>query len=418
MMSQPALSQDGRSLVGVRVAVHGKLIGMSRRELAELVRAQGGIALQKADATANLLVVGDEHRCASALGANNLSTIDADTREAIQSGQVQVMGETELWRRLGLIESDQDIQRLYTPAMLAELLKVKVAVIRRWQRRGLIRPVREVRKLPYFDFEQVVIARRLAELLASGISPAALEKRLAEWGRRSPADQPSLPGLAVVARGRHVLLRDGDELVEANGQRWFSFVAQADKYGAVRTAGEPNEHGHILSIDRRESGTSACPPPAALVEMAEDLEDDGQLAGAADMYRAALAAGGTNAEVCFALAEVLYRLGDLTAARERYFMAIELDESYVEARANLGCLLAEQGELEMAVAAFEGALRHHADYADAHYHLARVLHDLDRPGEAVAHWRAFLRLAPESPWAAEARFLLMSAKLDDTGDVD
>jgi tetratricopeptide (TPR) repeat protein len=149
--------------------------------------------------------------------------------------------------------------------------------------------------------------------------------------------------------------------------------------------------------------------------MAEELESQGELAAAADLYHAALAAGGPSADLCFALAELFYRLGDLAASRERYFMAIELDESFVEARANLGCLLAEQGQLPMAVAALEGALRFHPDYADAHYHLAKTLHELDRRGEALPHWKAFLRLAPDSPWAAEVR-LLMALAGEDTAE--
>ena len=63
---------------------------------------------------------------------------------------------------------------------------------------------------------------------------------------------------------------------------------------------------------------------------------------------------GPSAEACFALAELLYRVGDVSAARERYYMALELDEDYVEARANLGCVLAEQGQPDLAVAAFQG----------------------------------------------------------------
>ena len=63
-------------------------------------------------------------------------------------------------------------------------------------------------------------------------------------------------------------------------------------------------------------------------------------------------------------------------------MAVELDEDYVEARANLGCVLAETGQRELAVAAFEGALRYHPDYADVHYHLARTLDELHRRDEA------------------------------------
>ena len=67
---------------------------------------------------------------------------------------------------------------LYTPAMLAELLRVPVATVRRWHRRGLIMPAKEIHRLPYFDFQEVVNARKLDNMLAAGISPAAIEKKL------------------------------------------------------------------------------------------------------------------------------------------------------------------------------------------------------------------------------------------------
>jgi tetratricopeptide (TPR) repeat protein len=144
-----------------------------------------------------------------------------------------------------------------------------------------------------------------------------------------------------------------------------------------------------------------------MLEMAAELEEQGELAAAAEMLRAALAAAGPTADGCFLLAELLYRMGELAASRERYYMTLELDESFVEARANLGCVLAEQGQLELAAAALDGALAQHADYADAHYHRALVLDDLGRRGEAELHWRRFLELAPESPWAETGRQRLM-----------
>ncbi|HEY4759166.1 MAG TPA: tetratricopeptide repeat protein, partial [Thermoguttaceae bacterium] len=72
------------------------------------------------------------------------------------------------------------------------------------------------------------------------------------------------------------------------------------------------------------------------------------------------------------------------------------------ARANLGCVLAETGQRDLAVAAFEGALRFHPDYADVHYHLARTLDECGQGDRAVEHWQRFLELAPDSPWADEA----------------
>src|SRR5207244_12699385 len=95
--------------------------------------------------------------------------------DAAEAGRLEVIGESQFWQRLGVVEPEGQVRRLYTSGMLAELLSVPLAVVWRWQRRGLIRPVREVRRLPYFDFQEVAAARRLAELLAAGVSPQRLE---------------------------------------------------------------------------------------------------------------------------------------------------------------------------------------------------------------------------------------------------
>ena len=90
-------------------------------------------------------------------------------------------------------------------------------------------------------------------------------------------------------------------------------------------------------------------------------EDDGELDQALEQYRTALMMAGPHAEINFRIAELLYRKGDFTAARERYFMAIELDENYVEARANLACVILESGEEELAIAPHYRALKFHTD---------------------------------------------------------
>jgi tetratricopeptide (TPR) repeat protein len=199
-----------------------------------------------------------------------------------------------------------------------------------------------------------------------------------------------LANLPIVIEGRHVLIREGDELVEPGGQRRIDFDA-ADT--------SPDESGPALC------SVNLVAPPASPEEMlaaAAELEDAGDLPGAANMYRAVLAATGPQAEVNFLLADVLYAQGDLSAARERYYAAIEIEEDFVEPRANLGCVLAELGDLELAVATFQGTLSYFDDFADVHLHLARALDALGRAAEAEPHWRAFLRLSPESPWADEA----------------
>jgi len=402
-----ANDEAAKTLEGVRIAFVGKLASMSKREAARLEREQGAVVAERPDASVDLVVVGEEGLpLGDAVDPDEL--FDAETRRAVERGSLRVVPETELWQRLGLVEAEQDVRRLYTPAMLAELLGVPVAVIRRWHRRGLIVPVREVRRLPYFDFQEVATARRLAELLAAGMSPGAIEKKLAALARYLPGVRRPLAQLSVIIEGKEILLRQGDGLIEPGGQLRFDFEAaeQQEVFGerAGETADEApcDVHG-VLSLAPRHDGDLAPTSPQELCRMAARLEDEGQLEAAVEMYRAAMAAAGPVPEICFQVAELLYRLGDLGGARERYFTTIELDENYVEARANLGCVLAETGQRELAVAAFQGALAYHADYADVHYHLARTLDELARGDEAETHWRAFLDLAPDSPWADQAR---------------
>jgi len=392
-------------LQGKRVAFVGKLASMGRREACQLARRHGAVVVDKPSAAVDLLVLGEEEFPWPDLGDRE-ELFDDAMREAVDSGRLEVVTETQLWHRLGLVdEGGEDVHRLYTPAMLARLLDVPLAIVRRWHRRGLIVPVRKVRRLPYFDFQEVATARHLADLLAAGTSPRAIEKKLAALARYLPDVQRPLAQLSVIIQGKDILLRQGDGLVEPGGQLRFDFGAPETVIDAVPCPAGERPRG-VLSLDDYRQRADAATSPEEICRMAAELEEDGELEAAAEMYRAANAAGGPRADVCFQLAELLYRLGDLAGARERYYMAVELDEDYVEARGNLGCILAEMGQRELAAAALAGALAYHPDYADAHYHLARLLDEQGKSDEARAHWQAFVDQAPGTPWAEEARHRL------------
>jgi tetratricopeptide (TPR) repeat protein len=306
------------------------------------------------------------------------------------------------------------VRRLYTPAMLAELLGVPVAAIRRWSRLGVLRAAHCVRRLPYFDFAEVAVARRLAQLLQAGCSLRAIDRRLAELNKLMPDVERPLADPTVVVHGRQLFRRRGDDLAEPWGQLLLDFDSAAgehhDHVRQIISFGsfiESRERTKPLQL--REESESADALIAHLQDEAIAWEDEGELDRAAESYRTLLMAAGPRAEIQFALADVLYQAGDLTAARERYYAALELDEEYVEARSSLGCVLVETGELELAVATFEGALNCHPSFADAHFHLANALDRLGHEEEAASHYRTFLELAPESPWAAAARDRLSHA---------
>ena len=399
---------------GKRIAFVGKLGGVSRRQARSLIIENGGFVMNQDDleeANVDIVIIGADQWPPTTpeelLPSSDLSSVAEENCEVIT--------ETQFWERLGWVTEDQVIRRLYTPAMLAEMLDISVAVIRRWHRRGLIVPVREIHRLPYFDLQEVATARHLAELLEAGASPSEIEHRLEELARYVPDVERPLAQLSVIVEGRHILLRQGEGLVEPGGQLRIDFgsleevaeeqnIIEVTRDDVLRVL-EREEEGNpqILAFDKMVERAKMPQNPEEMLARATGHEEAGELDIAIDLYRSFLAEYGLRAEVCFQLAELLYRTNDYTAARERYYMAIELDENYVEARANLGCVLIDTGELDLAVAALLGALRYHPDYPDAHYHLARTLDELGQAEKATDHWRAFLVLAPDSPWAQQAR---------------
>jgi tetratricopeptide (TPR) repeat protein len=382
----------------------GKLASMSRREAERLIREAGGQLADRADDGVDLIIAGDETADAKRLAADR-ELFDDEVRARIAAGAGEVLHESDLLAQLGLLDSGHGIQRLYTPAMLAELVRVPVAAIRQWHARGALRAKRKVRKLAYFDFEEVRVAQKLAQLLEAGCSLSAVNRKLESLSRMLADPPRPLADPAVVVEGRRLVVQRDEGLAEPSGQLLIDFDAvkldAAEDTGPIAIPFVAQEALRHSSSDRDR----ASHPQAAedLRALAAELEGSGQHQQASEVYRAILFSGESTAEDHFALAELLYLNNDLSGARERYYVAIELDEDFVEARSNLGCVLAEQGETGLAEAAFRGALEYHPDYADAHYHLARLLDRAQRSAEASRHWQLFMNLAPASPWADEAR---------------
>lgn len=211
---------------GLRATIVGKLAGMTKRETRKQLAARGAELIDELTTDVGLVIVGEQDLPPPDL-AERLAALGAEA-EAIR-----VVSETQLWQMLGLVEAAQQIHQLYTPAMLADLLRVPAAAVRGWHRRGLIRAAREVRKLPYFDFREVQTARRLAELLAGGASPQTIAKQLSDLRRLLPSVERPLEQLSVIVDGGELLLRQGNGLVEAGGQFRLNFEDAED-----RTAGQ------------------------------------------------------------------------------------------------------------------------------------------------------------------------------------
>lgn len=380
-----------------RVALIGRFGGMNQREAGNVLRSYGAVIVDADSSDLDWVVIGaDESPLAEAdlLGPKLIA--------AASSGTLEIVPETELWQRLGLVDVEQSVRRFHTPAMLAQLLGVSVRVIRRWHRRGLITPAHTLHKLPYFDFQEVSTARRLAQWVASGASPKAIEQRLVELMEVLPEISRPLDQLSILVEGKQVLLRKGEGLLEPGGQLRFDFDALDESSRDDSPIPREDDAPSVLSITH-DGSPSKESDHDELLEAAYRAEDQGNDEGAVSYFHAIIARDGPRSDIDFQLAELLYRMGHVIAARERYYSAIEQDPEFVEARASLGNVLAETGQIDLAIAAYRGALTLFEDYADVHYNLARALDDLGRDVEAKHHWGRFLELAPDSPWADEAQ---------------
>jgi DNA-binding transcriptional MerR regulator len=297
------------------------------------------------------------------------------------------------------------VRRLYTIAMMADVLGAPPAAVRHWARGGLIAAAKRAGPIEWFDFQQLVVGRTLARLLADGLSLREIDAKLAGLAPGG-AGEAARTGGRIVVDGRRLSIRRGGLLLGAGGQMQFGFYVEGlhvtTTDGATGMISDP-VRGDALRIEADDAQAVSPPTGRELLDLAADLEAAGEFVEAAEALRAFLQAEGPAAPVMFMLAELLYRSGDLTAARERYYATLELDADHLEARTSLGCVLAELGDQELALAALDGVLRQEPDYADAHWHVAGVLEACGRIPESRRHLRTFLALAPESPWATLAR---------------
>ncbi|MDR3198835.1 MAG: tetratricopeptide repeat protein [Planctomycetaceae bacterium] len=365
----------------------GKLAASNRKEAAKTVQRLGGKVAQKLTPKVQIVVVGEGDILSQNWNLWN-DQLDAATQEAFEAGSLEIVSETFFWDQYGGTQHAKDLPKMYyTPSMLAELTGVPVSVIRQLQKRQLIIPVRQVYRLAYFDTESILPLKIVRNMFDAGLTMNAVTDRLHKIKRNLPAGQTD-----VQIAGRDVVFMTEKGLVNQDGQRCFSFLVEDEPVSA------PQREPLAILESVLEPNTAEQNNFETLYETAGALELAGNFQGAIDLYRTVLAAGEPNPQIHFQIAELLYRLGDLTAARERYFMAIELDETFVEARANLGCVLAELGNDELAAAAFRGALKYHPDYAEVRFHLGMLLKRVGLTEEAEEHFRIFLELMPNSPW--------------------
>jgi len=392
--------QSSPVLSGERVAFTGTLASMTHRQAMELAEQHGGVSMQHVGQQTSILVVGEE---GWPLEPDGLPSVKLEQAQQLhdKGEPIRIVSESEWLKLLGIEPVERKTHQLYTPAMLCQLLNVSVHEIRRWERAGLINPVKKVYRLPYFNFEEVASARRLSKLAASGVRSEQIAASLHRLHSLWPNVVRPLAQLEVMSRGTSGLVfRDDSGLVETNGQRVFDF--------------DPPPPEDDSSFDHSILPMHPTPSPDGTIDRQNWTADEwfyegcrlaevNELEAALEALRMATIGDSLNPLCHFHVADALYRLKKTDAAVERYYVAVELDHDFLEAWTQLGCVLSEVGDLAGAQSAFQIALDLHADCPEVHFHLAGVLEQLGQSEQAIQHWRRYLDFDDRGPWAEIAR---------------
>jgi tetratricopeptide (TPR) repeat protein len=273
----------------------------------------------------------------------------------------------------------------YTAKKVAQLLGLSVRQINAWVRAGFLSPARGPDGAPLFSFQDVVLLRTAKGLMSARIAPSRVRRALARLKRQLPEGRP-LTGVAIAAEGNRIVVRDG-------GARWNPESGQAlfdfEVAELARSAGE------IARLDRPPT-TEAAPsdePGAAdsLYEEGYAREDSGDVDGAIEAYREALAVDGEHIDALVNLGRLLHERGDAASAVRLYERALAI-RADATAAFNLGVALEDLERLREAAAAYESAVAADPRAADAHYNLAGVYERLGENAAALRHLRAYKQL--------------------------
>jgi tetratricopeptide (TPR) repeat protein len=348
---------DGRPLAGQTLFLSGRLHGLTRRRLDQLVRMRGGRVVGKPTARVTLIAVG--HSAAS----NALP----DGRIRLPTGlpeSAAMISEYDLRRRLGLLRPPETMERSLGAADLGRVSGLTPRLLSCLALFDVLEPVDG-----RYGYRDLVAAREAGRLLARGIelrrvieAAIALRRRGSHLAESRLTEGPS-----------GELLRDlSGQLAELSGQ----LTMRLDHEGR--------------SIDD-------------VVAAAERAEENSDHATAENLYTTALRADANDPVIPFNLGNVFDAQGRSAEAKIAWQIAVARDPAFADAWYNLALAAEDEKHADLAVAEYRRAMHAQPDYADAHFNLALLLTKLDRYAEALAVWERFLELDPSSKQAAIAK---------------
>ncbi|MCI0342703.1 MAG: tetratricopeptide repeat protein [Planctomycetales bacterium] len=160
-------------------------------------------------------------------------------------------------------------------------------------------------------------------------------------------------------------------------------------------AGAESDFGEAIRLHPQERGL--------LTHRASARTRLGDFAGALEDYEATIRLGPRSAEMLFNRAQARLLVGDFSGAVEDCSEALSLEPGLAEALVARGMARLNLGDAEAALADVRAALLLRPGVPEPHANLGVILESRERWREAAEAFEEFLRLAPASPRAPEAR---------------
>ena len=335
----------------------GRVHGVTRRRLEQLVRLRGGKLTNKPSSRITIIAVAHS-AAAHALPDGHLRM------PAGLPATAALISEQELRRAIGLLRPPAAMERSLGAADLERLSGLTPRLLSCLRLFDVIEPVDD-----RYAYRDLVAAREAGRLLARGVELRRVLEAAIVLRRRGT--HLSETKLAETPSGE--LLRDlAGQLAELNGQLTMGLDRE------VRTVDD-------------------------LVAAAEQAEENNDLAAAENLYATALRADSNDPVLPFNLGNVFDAQGRQAEAKVAWQIAVARDPAFAEAWYNLAMAAEDEKHIDLAIAEYRRAVQAQPDYADAHFNLALLLTRLDRYGDALPLWERFLEIEPGTRQAVIAK---------------
>lgn len=303
--------------------------------------------------------------------------------------------------------STQPIPRPYSTRRAAQASGLSPKQVRGYVSAEVITPGKGPRGAFRFSFRDVAILRASRQMQDQGVPARRVRQSLAMARARQQArtgwahhGQRRLPGLDSGLSSLSLESAFGEVTARDQNGVWLVATGQGVLDLGMEPPTAPSEHPKEVGRDDARAVQLSLIPGGQEAHEGDsevwfdrgvDLEGQDPL-GARAAYREALANNPNHVGARANLGRLFHQQGELAAAEEHYRQALEQGLGDGTAAYNLGVVLEDMGRLDEAVEAYLLALQANSGFSEAHFNLARIREGQGDRARALGHLVEYRRL--------------------------